>query len=171
MSDTAVLNSTKHTISLLVSNKPGVPSRIALVFTRRAFNIDSLVVSQGENADFSHMNIEASGDPKTLHLMLNQLNRLVDVIHAKDHVGEDIIQRELALFKMNCGPDRRSEILQIAETFRAQTVDISDTTITFQLTGKSTKVDAFRAMMEPYGVREIIRTGKVLMSRGEISTS
>lgn len=161
----------KHTISLLVNNKPGVLTRVALVFARRAFNIDSLVVSAGKTVEYSRMNIEATGDPKTLNLMLAQLNRLVDVIHAVDHAGEDITQRELALFKVNSSADTRTAVLQIADTFRGQTVDISDKTITFQVTGKSTKVDAFRQMMAPFGIIELVRTGKVLMSRGEESTA
>ena len=161
----------KHTISLLVSNKPGVLTRVALVFARRGFNIDSLVVSQSQDQEFSRMNIEATGDERTLHLMLNQLNRLVDVIHAVDHASDDVIQRELALFKINCSPEARTEVLQIADTFRGQTVDISDETITLQVTGKSTKVDAFKQMMSPFGIMELVRTGKVLMSRGLEATA
>jgi acetolactate synthase-1/3 small subunit len=163
--------SNNHTISLLGSNKPGVLTRVALVFARRGFNIDSLVVSQSQDQEFSRMNIEATGDERTLHLMLNQLNRLVDVIHAVDHASDDVIQRELALFKINCSPEARTEVLQIADTFRGQTVDISDETITLQVTGKSTKVDAFKQMMSPFGIMELVRTGKVLMSRGLESTA
>ena len=164
-------NTNRHTISLLVSNKPGVLTRVALVFARRGFNIDSLVVSKGQEPEFSRMNIEATGDERTLHLMLAQLNRLVDVIHAVDHATDDVIQRELALFKIGCTPDKRTEVLQIADTFRGQAVDISDDTITLQITGKSTKVDAFMEMMAPFGISELVRTGKVLMSRGSESTA
>lgn len=161
----------KHTISLLVSNKPGVLTRVALVFARRGFNIDSLVVSQAQSPEFSRMNIEATGNERTLNLMLAQLNRLVDVIHAVDHANEDVIQRELALFKIGCTTENRTEVLQIADTFRGQTVDIGDETITLQVTGKSTKVDAFHTMMAPFGILELVRTGKVLMSRGSESTA
>jgi len=163
--------STKHTLSLLVSNKPGVLTRVALVFARRGFNIDSLVVSQAHTPKFSRMNIEASGDEKTLHLMMAQLNRLVDVIHAVDHARDDVVQRELALFKIGCRPENRTEVLQIADTFRGQTVDIGDETITLQVTGTSNKVDAFSKMLAPFGILEIVRTGKVLMSRGSESTA
>lgn len=163
--------SMKHTISLLVSNKPGVLTRVALVFARRGFNIDSLVVSQSQSREFSRMNIEATGDERTLSLMLAQLNRLIDVIHAVDHGSEDVIQRELALFKISCTTEKRTEVLQIADTFRGQTVDIGDDTITLQVTGKSTKVDAFLTMMTPFGILELVRTGKVLMSRGNESTA
>jgi acetolactate synthase-1/3 small subunit len=161
----------KHTISLLVSNKPGVLTRVALVFARRGFNIDSLVVSKAQSPEFSRMNIEATGNERTLSLVLAQLNRLVDVIHAVDHASEDVIQRELALFKVRCPPEKRTEVLQIAETFRGQTVDIGDDTITLQVTGKSSKVDAFHTMMNPFGILELVRTGKVLMSRGKEATA
>jgi len=164
-------DATKHTISLLVSNKPGVLTRVALVFARRGFNIDSLVVSQAQTSTFSRMNIEATGDERTLNLMLAQLNRLIDVIRAVDHAGEEIVQRELALFKIKCTPDTRTAILQMANSFRGQTVDIGDNTITLQITGKSTKVDAFQAMMKPFEIIELVRTGKILMSRGQEPTA
>lgn len=163
--------SKKHTISLHVSNKPGVLTRVALVFARRGFNIDSLVVSKGLTPEFSRMTIEATGSDKTLNLMLNQLNRLVDVIRAVDHATDDVIQRELALFKVNCTPEKRTEVLQISDTFRGQTIDIGDDTITVQITGNSSKVDAFSKMMGPYGINELVRTGKVLMSRGSEATA
>ena len=95
-------NVRKHTISLYVSNKPGVLIRIALVFARRGYNIDSLIVSEGHDPDFSNMNISATGDERTLDQILKQLNKLVDVVHAKDNTGEDVIQRELALLKVKC---------------------------------------------------------------------
>jgi len=164
-------NTTKHTISLLVSNKPGVLTRVALVFARRGFNIDSLVVSQAQTPTFSRMNIEATGDERTLSLMLAQLNRLIDVIHAVDHAGKGVVQRELALFKIKCTPKTRTEVLQMADSFRGQTVDIGDDTITLQITGKSTKIEAFHTMMKSFEIMELVRTGKVLMSRGRESTA
>ncbi len=161
----------KHTISLLVINKPGVLTRISLVFARRGYNIDSLVVSQAQTSKYSRMTIEATGDNRTLCLMLAQLNRLVDVIHAVDHAIDNVIQRELALVKVSCKPQERAQILQIADTFRSQTVDISNETITFQITGKASKVDAFQKMMEPFEIQELVRTGKVIMSRGKEMTA
>lgn len=169
MTSTTV-SSPRHTISLLVSDKPGVLSRITLVFARRGFNIDSLVVSR-ERENFSRMNIECTGDPKTLQLMLSQLNKIVDVIHARDHYGEDIITKELALIKVNCAAVNRTEILQIADAFKARTVDISDTTMTFEITGESGKLNACEKMFLPYGIQELVRTGKVLMARGEAVTA
>ncbi len=160
------MKNSQHTLSLLVCNRPGALIRIALVFTRRAFNIDSLVVSESKDPEYSRMNIVATGDTKTLHLMLNQLNKLIDVVHAKDYSNDDVIQKELALLKVSCTNENRTEILQIAQAFKCRNVDISDSTMTFQVTGKSSKIDAVRKMFEPYKVMELVRTGKILMARG-----
>ncbi|MBI9099834.1 MAG: acetolactate synthase small subunit [Spirochaetaceae bacterium] len=165
------MKNSQHTLSLLVCNRPGALIRIALVFTRRAFNIDSLVVSESKDPRYSRMNIVATGEAKTLHLMLNQLNKLIDVVHAKDYSGSDVIQKELALLKVNCNSENRTEILQIADAFKCRNVDISDNTMTFQITGKSSKIDAVRKMFQPYQVLEIVRTGKILMARGDEETA
>src|SRR4051812_25185900 len=99
----------QHSISLLVNNRPGVLIRISLVFARRGYNIDSLVVSPTHNGKFARMNIVASGEPKTLEQIIHQLNKLVDVIHAKDHTGETVVEKELALIKVRCVPEKRTE--------------------------------------------------------------
>ena len=111
----------RHSISLYVSNKPGVLIRIALVFSRRGYNIDSLVVSETEDPRFSRMNIVAQGDRTTLEQILKQLNKLVDVIHARDYSYEEVIQKELALFKIDCLPERRTEAFQVMDAFKART--------------------------------------------------
>lgn len=160
----------KHTISLYVANKPGVLIRIALVFARRGYNIDSLVVSESQDPNFSRMNIVATGDEKTLDQILKQLNKLVDVIHAKDNTGEDIIEREIGLFKIKSTPENRSEILQVATAFRGELVDISDGTITFQVSGGSNILDAVAKFFEKYGIFEVVRSGKILIMRGEQET-
>lgn len=161
----------KHSISLYVANKPGVLIRISLVFARRGYNIDSLVVAESNDTRFSRMNITATGDPDTLALMLNQLNRLVDVIHAKEHSSEDALQRELALVKVKCNTDQRTEILQIADVFKARNMDLTDSSLTFQVTGDSSKLDAFQELLEPYGIIELIRSGKLIMARGDVQTA
>lgn len=161
----------KHSISLYVANKPGVLIRISLVFARRGYNIDSLVVSESNNDRFSRMNITATGDPDTLHLMLNQLNRLVDVIHAKEHSDDKALQRELALVKVKCNRDQRTDVLQIADVFKARNMDITDYNITFQVTGTSSKLDAFQKLLEPFGIIELIRSGNLIMARGSESTT
>lgn len=161
----------KHTFSLYVANRPGVLIRISLLFARRGFNIDSLVVSEAHDPRFSQMNIVASGDKKTLDQILKQLNKLVDVIHAKDYAGMDAIQKELALIKVKCKPEERMEVLQISAAFKCQTVDLTDSSITFQTTGSTEKLDALHRMLDKFGVIEIVRTGKILMARGEDITS
>jgi acetolactate synthase-1/3 small subunit len=161
----------KHTISLYVNNAPGVLIRIALVFARRGYNIDSLVVSESVDPQFSHMNIAASGDEKTLQQILDQLNKIVDVVHARDNTGLDVIERELALLKVGCTTENRSEILQLAHAFECRTVDLGETAIVFEVMGKTEKLDSVNKVFGRYGILEMVRTGKVLMARGTDSTS
>jgi acetolactate synthase I/III small subunit len=160
----------KHAISLYVANKPGVLNRVAQVFARRGFNIDSLVVSEGEDPDFSHMNLVASGDEKTLVQIICALNKLVDVIHAREHTGRDAIQRELALVKVKCPAPKRTELLDIAHAFGCRIMDLTEGTLTLQATGSTDKIDALRKMVNPFGVMEIVRSGKLLIARGETLT-
>lgn len=160
----------QHTISLLVNNKPGVLIRIALVFARRGYNIDSLVVSPSKDERFSRMTITASGDLNILEQIIKQLNKVVDVIHATDHTGDVVVERELALIKLQCLPRTRTELLQISEHFKCHTVDISPESVTLQCTGGTEKVDALFEMVRPYGILEMVRTGKVLMLRGSAET-
>lgn len=160
----------RHTISLYVANKPGVLNRVALTFSRRGFNIDSLVVSESQDPRFSQMNIVASGDATSLQQILNQLNKLVDVIHAKDYSGQDVLQKEMALIKINCPVDKRTEAIQIVQSFKAQTVDLTNETLTIEVRGNSEKLDALKTMLEPFGIREIVRSGKMLMARGTKTT-
>lgn len=162
--------SSQHSISLLVNNRPGVLIRIALVFARRGYNIDSLVVSPAHNGKYARMNIVASGEPKTLEQILKQLNKLIDVLQAKDHTGETVVEKELALVKVRCEPEKRSEVLQIAEHFKAQTVDLSENTLMLQITGGTDKLDSAEMMLDKYGIAEMVRTGKVIMARGETGT-
>ncbi len=161
----------KHTISLHVANRPGVLIRISLVFARRGYNIDSLVVSPSNNPDFSMMNIVASGDEKTLDQILKQLNKLVDVIHATDRTGEDILQRELALIKIHCSAAERTELLQLAHALNCEIVDLKEAVLVLQVTGSSEKVDSVTEVLGTYTVVELVRTGKILMARGEQHTA
>jgi acetolactate synthase-1/3 small subunit len=161
----------KHTLSLYVANKPGVLIRIALVFARRGYNIDSLVVSEGKDPNFSTMNIVASGDKKVLDQILNQLNKLVDVVTAHDRTEDDIIQHELAMFKIQCTGDNRMQVLQLAHALNCEITDITETTVIFQASGTSEKLDSIESVLDPYGIIELVRTGKVLMAKGEELTS
>ena len=161
----------KHAISLYVANKPGVLIRIALVFARRGYNIDSLVVSGAHDPAFSRMNIEASGDKKTLDQILKQLNKLVDVVHAKDNTVEDVIAREFALIKVACPADKRAEILQVSHAFESETIDLTDETITLEVSGDSNKLDSVHTVFSSYGIVEMVRSGKIIVARGDHSTS
>lgn len=116
------------------------------------------------------MNITATGDEKSLQQILQQLNKLVDVVHAKDHTGDDIVQRELALIKLHCTGDTRNEILKIAHVFKCAAVNLTDTTITLEITGETEKIDAIHRMLSHYGILEMVRTGNVLVARGKETT-
>jgi acetolactate synthase-1/3 small subunit len=155
-----------HTISLYVHNRPGVLVRVALVFARRGYNIESLVVSPGAEGDFSRMTITCSGDRATLEQIIKQLHKLVDVVHAIDHTGDDAYETEIALVKVQAGLGERTEILQIAEHFGAKVTDYGPSSLMLRVYGSSEKLDAFIALLRPYGVRELVRSGKILMVRG-----
>jgi len=160
-----------HSISLLVANKPGVLVRISLVFSRRGYNIDSLVVSPSLDGKFSRMNIVGRGNPDTLNQIILQLEKLVDVLKAHDHTGEVIVEKELALVKVRLSEaSDRTELLQIIEHFKAETVDMTPSSMIVQITGNSDKLDAFRTMVEKFEIVEFIRTGKVMMARGQEET-
>ncbi|MFC1568799.1 acetolactate synthase small subunit [bacterium] len=166
----SVQNNQQHTISLLVNNKPGVLIRIALVFSRRGFNLESLIVSPDNNPKFSRMSLMASGDKESLDQIINQLNKLVDVVHAMDHTGDVCLERELALVKVNCPSDKRGEILQISDHFKCRSLDITEDTMTFEVTGSTEKLNSMHLMLDKYGILESIRTGKLVMMRGKTET-
>ena len=156
-----------HTISLLVRNKPGVLVRVALVFARRGYNIESLVVSADvSNGDFSRMTITCSGDPETLEQIIKQLTKLIDVVHAIDHTGQAVIETEIALVKMRSQLRERTEILQIAEHYKAKVEDYGSESLILRVYGESPKLDSFVALLRPFGIAELVRSGKVLMARG-----
>ncbi len=159
-----------HTISLLVANKPGVLVRIALIFSRRGFNIESLVVSPTFDGRFSRMTITAQGDPGTLVQIVKQAQKLVDVVNASEHTPREAVLREFALIKVKVPADKRVEVLQVVNHFKSQTVDIAPESIIVQTTGSSEKIDAMVQMLDQYGILELVRTGKVLMARGKEST-
>jgi acetolactate synthase-1/3 small subunit len=159
-----------HTLSVYVSNKPGVLARIAQVFARRGFNIESLVVSPAMDGKFSRMTIGVSGNPGMLEQIIRQVSKLIDVLSCHDHSDDESVVRELALVKIRCGADRRAEALQIVEHFSCKTVDLTETSMIIMATGASEKVDAFIHMARSFDVVELVRTGKVLMVRGETPT-
>jgi acetolactate synthase I/III small subunit len=151
-----------HTISILVRNKPGVLVRVALVFARRGYNIDSLVVSPDmTDGGFSRITITCSGDPETLEQIIRQTTKLIDVVHAIDHTGQA---------KIRCPIDRRTEILQIAEQFNAKVVDYGTESLIVRTYGASDKLDAFTTLMKQFEIVELVRSGKILMARGQATT-
>ena len=154
-----------HTISLFVNNKPGVLVRVALVFSRRGFNIESLVVSPAAEGRFSRMTIVCSGAPEVLEQVVKQLAKLVDVVHAIDHTGDRSYEVEIALVKLETALDRRTEILQIAEHYKARVVDYGPDSMILQAFGSSEKLDAFIALLRPFRLTELVRSGKLLMAR------
>jgi acetolactate synthase-1/3 small subunit len=159
-----------HTLSVYVANKPGVLARIAQVFARRGFNIDSLVVSASVDGRFSRMTLTAKGDRSGLQQVIEALRKLIDVVHCVDHTGEDIVVRELALMKARVSPEERTEALQIADHFGAKTVDLTGSSIILMCTGNTDKLDAMIQLMKKFKIVELVRTGKVVMARGEQET-
>jgi len=156
-----------HTISVFVNNKPGVLVRVALVFSRRAFNIESLVVSPAAEGRFSRMTITCSGPTEVLTQVVKQLAKLVDVVHAIDHTGDESYEVEIALVKLTCPLDRRTQILQIAEHYKARVVDYGPESLILQAHGSSEKLDAFIDLLRPFNLTELVRSGKLLMARGK----
>ena len=160
-----------HTISVLVRNQPGVLVRVALVFARRGYNIESLVVSpDAVSTDFSRMTITCSGDPDTLEQIIKQVAKLVDVVRAIDHTGQAGVESEIALVMIKASLDERTVILQTAEHYKAKVVDCSASSLILCVTGASEKLDSFITLLRPFGVVELVRSGKILMTRGPEAT-
>lgn len=155
----------KHTIACLVENHAGVLARIAGLFSARGFNIDSLAVGETTDPTISRMTIVARGDDKVLEQIIKQLNKVVDVIKVQDVTTEETIDRELILIKVNAATSKRSDIMQIASSFRAKIVDVSPEWLTMEVTGTTSKVDAMVELLQPFGIREVVRTGMISMAR------
>lgn len=165
---TAMIEGSKvHTISVYVANRPGVLARIAQVFSRRGFNIDSLVVSPSSDGRYSRMTIAAQGDENGLEQIILQLSKLVDVINCVDHEMDESVIREMALVKIKADAAQRAEAFQICEHFAAKTVDLTDASMIIMVTGNSEKLDACIKMLSKFDLIELVRTGKVVMARGE----
>jgi len=155
----------RHTISVLVTNEFGVLSRISGLFSGRGFNIESLSVAETLDPQISRMTIVTSGDDKVLEQINKQLNKLVNVIKVYDFTSEEHIERELALIKVNLTAETRAEIISIVDIFRAKVVDVSPRTYTVEITGDEEKIRAMTELLRPFGIKEIVRTGRVAMAR------
>jgi len=171
----------KHTIAALVNNRPGVLAKVAGLFARRGYNIDSLAVSATIDANYqdptevkySRMTIvvDDEGDPRIMDQIEKQLLKLVDVVHISDHTRADVVRREMALIKVDCPPVKRPEVVAICQAFRAQIDDIGQETVIIQVTGAPEKVDGMvEVVRASYPILELVRTGRVVLARGGRAT-
>ena len=155
----------KHILSVLVENKFGVLARVSSLIAGRGFNIESLAVGETEDPTASRMTIVFDGDEKTIEQIKKQLNRLIDVISIQDLTREEYLDRELILCKVSVSPKTRPEVVEIAETMRAEVADVGVKTLTLLLVGDQSKIKTFLELLKPYGVKEIVRTGRVALAR------
>jgi acetolactate synthase-1/3 small subunit len=160
------LTGRKHVLSILVENKPGVLARIAGLFARRGFNIDTLAVGPTDDPNVSRITLTLDGAVHPIDQVTKQLHKLVNVLKIRDMEPEETIAREMALFKVTSAVESRAEIMQFAEIFRAKIVDVSRRTMTIEVTGSADKIEAFERMIRPHGLVEMVRTGEVAIARG-----
>ena len=160
-----------HTLTVLVENHPGVLARVSGLFARRGYNIESLAVSVTDKPEISRMTLVVGGDHRVLEQITKQLNKLVEVIKVVDYSETAAVERELALIKVNSEPKDRGEIMQIVEIFRGRIIDMSDKTFIIEVTGSPDKMDKITALLENYGIRELVRTGIIAMARGSKTAS
>ncbi|MCL6561360.1 MAG: acetolactate synthase small subunit [Firmicutes bacterium] len=160
-----------HTLAVLVENNPGVLARVAGLFSRRGFNIDSLAVGRTDNPSISRMTIVVEGDDPVLEQVTKQLHKLVDVIKISDITRESYVDRELVMIKVHAEAPARAEIMQLVDIFRARIVDVGRKTLTIEVTGNQGKINAFEDSLRPFGIKELVRTGKIAMLRGSKCSS
>jgi len=157
-----------HVLSVLVEDRPGVLTRISGLISRRAFNIESIAAGYTEEKDMTRITIVVKGDDREIEQVTNQLARLVDVIKIVDLTVIDSLERELALIKVKALPEKRSDIVDIVDIFRAKIVDVNRETMVIELSGAKVKIDALCEVLQDHGIVEIVRTGKVVISRGPL---
>ena len=161
----SALTGRKHVLSLMVENKPGVLARIAGLFARRGFNIDSLAVGPTEDPEVSRITLTLDGAVHPIDQVTKQLHKLVNVIKIRDMEPDQTISREMALFRVQATVEGRAEIMQFADIFRAKIVDVSRRALTIEVTGSSEKIDSFERMVRPHGLIEMARTGEVAITK------
>jgi acetolactate synthase-1/3 small subunit len=157
----------RHVISVLVDNEPGVLSRISGLFSGRGFNIESLNVAETLDPTISRMTLVTSGNEQIIEQIIKQLNKLVNVIKVFDLTGSDFVEREMVLIKVTAEDSTRAEVLRILEIFRGRVVDVSPKSYTLEITGDEKKNQAVIDLLAPFGIQEIVRTGKVAIARGK----
>ena len=164
------LSGRKHILSILVENKPGVLARVAGLFSRRGFNIDTLAVGPTDDPSVSRITLTLDGAVHPIDQVTKQLHKLVNVLKIRDLEPEDTVTRELALFKVSADGGQRGELMQICEIFRAKVVDVTRRSVTIEVTGTTDKVGAFEQMVRPFGLIEMMRTGEIAIARGRGET-
>jgi len=162
-----LLTGRKHVLSILVENRPGVLARVAGLFSRRGFNIDTLAVGPTDDPDISRITLTLDGAVHPIDQVTKQLHKLINVLKIRDMDPDSTVTRELALFKVSAAVESRAEIVQFAEIFRAKIVDVSRRALIIEMTGSHDKIEAFESMVRPHGLLEMVRTGEIALSRGE----
>lgn len=160
-------NSNYHTITALVEDKPGVLARVAGLFRRRGFNIASLAVGQSEQRGLSRMVFVVDGDQYTVDQATKQLDKLIEIVRVSDITHEEMVSRELAMIKVRTTSSTRAEIIEVVQLFRANVVDVGSQTLVVEITGEEDKINALINLLEPFGILEMMRTGRVAMVRGQ----
>lgn len=158
----------KHTIAVIVNNKPGVLQKVAGLFGRRGFNIESLAVGTTEDEKLSRMTIVAKGDDQVLEQITKQLYKLIDVVRVYDLPQDESIERELVLIRVHTTSSTRAEITQVVDLFRAKIVDVSEDSMTVEITGDESKVTGLLDLLAKFGIKKMVRTGKIALGRGKI---
>ncbi|MBS3956119.1 MAG: acetolactate synthase small subunit [Clostridiales bacterium] len=156
----------QHTLSVLVENKPGALTRVTSLFARRGFNIDSLAVGVTEDPTLSRITMVVSAADTPLEQITKQLHKLVNVIKIQDLDPAEMVDRELVLFKVNAPPDRRHEVIEVTNVFRAKVIDVGKNTLTIEATGTKEKLAAMEDLLRAYGIKELARTGRIALARG-----
>ena len=164
------MDTTKHTLVALVEDKPGVLNRMASLFRRRGFNIESIAVGHSELPHLSRLTIVIDAATAMVEQVRKQLAKVIDVVKVSDITGDDIVARELALVKVKAAASTRSEIIQIVDIFRANIVDVAADSVTVEVTGDEDKINSLLSLLRGFGVREIVRTGRVAMTRGSLGS-
>ena len=157
----------KHVITALVQNQPGVLAHVAGMFAARGFNIDSLVVGRTEEPELSRMTIVVVGDDHVLEQVRKQLEKIITIVRVRDFKEIDYVERDLMLLRVSAPPEKRAEVVELASLFRGRIVDVAKQSLTVELSGPEAKLEAFIDMMQPYGIRELARTGIIAVHRGE----
>ena len=160
----------KHILSLLVEHRPGVLARISLLFARRGYNIESLAVGPTDDDSMARITLTVDGAAHPIDQVTKQLHKLVNVIKIRDLEPEEAVARELARFKVSADGDNRGQVMQYADIFRGQIVDVSKRSVTVEVTGTDDKIEAFEQLVRPFGLIEMVRTGEIAISRGRSAT-